>query len=187
MPDLKLVNLIKDDKHKSFVKKLYKEAFPVSERMPFWALTRLAKKDRAQFFVICDADKPVGMTYTVLYRDIVYILYLAIDNKYRGGGYGSMTLGAVKKKYFHKRIILCVEELDPNSNNYEQRLRRLKFYEKNGFSDLGYTITEASVTLEMLGFSASGKTVSKNEYSQLMQAYFGNTVYKTIYKRLSDC
>ena len=54
-------------------------------------------------------------------------------------------LKSIKQKYRNYRIILCIEPVDKNSNNYEQRMKRKKFYLKNEFKDSNYTIKERNI------------------------------------------
>lgn len=124
--------------------------------------------------------------YNVYYKDIIYVFYLAINENLRGQGYGSKILNLIKDKYSNHRIILNIEEIDKNSDNYKQRVKRKEFYKKNGFYDLNYTIKEAGVTYEMLMYSKKNKDVTKEEFMQLMNSYLGNFLFKYVYKKISD-
>ena len=112
--------------------KLYNEAFPKDEKIPIWLLKLLARKNKAKFYGIYDRKKFVGLLYNIYYKDIVFIFYLAINKETRGQGYGSKILELIKEKYNNHRIILCIEQVDKNSDNYKQRIKRKEFYIKNG-------------------------------------------------------
>ena len=71
------------------LKKLYKEAFPKNEQVPFWLLKRLSKKENVEFYGIYEESKFAGLVYNVIYKDIVFIFYLAIGKNARGNGYGA--------------------------------------------------------------------------------------------------
>lgn len=120
------------------------------------------------------------------YKDIVFVFYLAIDEKLRGQGYGSKILNSIKSKYNNHRIILNIEEIDKSSNNYEQRVKRKEFYRKNGFYDLNYTIKEVGLIYEMMCYNKENKEVSKEEYMELMKNYFGNILFKYVYRKISE-
>ena len=49
-----------------------------------------------------------------------------------------------------RQILLNVELVDPEAENYAQRLQRMAFYEKNGFFDTGYDIDEVGGTFRVL-------------------------------------
>ena len=168
------------------LKKLYKEAFPKNEQVPFWLLKRLSKKENVEFYGIYEESKFAGLVYNVIYKDIVFIFYLAIDKNARGNGYGGKILSSLKEKYKNHRIVLNIEEVDENRENFEQRKRRKNFYIKNGFYDLNYTIKEYGEDYEMLCYNEEGKHVSKEEYMCLMRNYFGDFLYNFVYKKISE-
>lgn len=167
----------------SKVKKLYNKAFPKDEKVPFTVLKLNAKKDRARFYGIYDGDTFVGLIYNIFYKDIVYIFYFAISEELRNKGYGSKVLEEIKEKYKEYRIILMMEEINQNSNNYKERIKRRDFYYKNAFRNFNYKIKEAGVTYEMLGYSNENKSVSREEYKGLMRNYWGEILYKCVYEK----
>lgn len=182
MSELQLINIKKLNKQE---KELYKEAFPANERIPIFILKHLAKKDKADFYGIYDDEKFVGIIYIIYYKDIVFISYFAISNKFRGNGYGGRVIDLIKNKYKENRIILNIEVLDEKASNNKQRIRRKAFYEKCGFKDLGYFIKEGDEKYEMLCFSKDDLRVEKEEYMNLMENFFGKFLFK-IYKKISQ-
>ncbi len=62
------------------------------------------------------------------YPDFIFIDYLLVDAKTRGKGIGSKLLSWFKRK--GKPIIL---EVEPPDADDKDTLRRIRFYEKNGF------------------------------------------------------
>ena len=174
MSNLDFIDIKKNKK----VIKLYNEAFPKDERIPIWLLKMLARKNKAKFYGIYDNEKFVGLVYNIFYKDIVFVFYLAIDKGTRGQGYGSKVLKSIKQKYRNYRIILCIEPVDKNSNNYEQRMKRKKFYLKNEFKDSNYTIKERNIIYEMLYYN---ENVTLQEFQELMKNYFGKILYSSFY------
>lgn len=161
-------------------KALYGEAFPANERVPFFILKKLAKKENCDLFELY-SDGFAGMMFTVYYKDIVYIFYLAVDSAMRGKGYGSGSLSAAKKLFTGKRIILSMEEVDKKYNNYEQRLKRQRFYESNGFSVSDYKTSENGVIYEMMHCAGE---VKFEEFKSLMESIFGKLIFKAFYKKI---
>lgn len=162
--------------------KLYNEAFPKEERIPIWLLKLLARKSKANFYGIYDNEKFVGLIYNIYYKDIVFIFYLAIDKELRGQGYGSKVLEHIKYKYSKHRIILSIEQVNKNSSNYKQRMKRKEFYVKNGFKDANYTIKERNVIYEMLYYNEKYTKVDLQEFENMMKNYFGKILYQYFYK-----
>lgn len=171
--------------YKKSVKKLYRLAFPLNERAPFFIINRLAKTERANCFAITDKDTFVGMAYCVLYEDIVYVFYLAIEENLRGQGYGSRVLVAIRQMYPDKRIILMAEESTDAYKDMEARLKRKQFYYTNGLVELNYKIEEFGVVYDMLGFANNSNIVSGQEYMALMQHLWGDAMYRMVYVRMS--
>ena len=94
-----------------------------------------------------------------------------------------IVLDSIKQKYDNHRIVLNIEEIDLNSNNNEQRLKRKKFYQKSGFKDLNYKVKEAGVVYETLCYSSNNIMVSKEEYMEMMKKYFGKLISKYVYRK----
>lgn len=184
MPNLIYKNYYSLKKDKNKVKSLYINAFPLEERCPFLILLSKVRKEKGEFFAIYDKEEYIGLIYNIVYKDIVYIYYLAIDDGKRNKGYGSKVLNDVKTMYKGKRVILMAETLDEKASNYEERINRNKFYSKNGFLYQGYTIMEFGVVYDMLGLETT--PVLKIEFKELIKNYFGEFSYNKIYKRNTD-
>lgn len=186
MINLKFLDIKNNREYNKKVKKLYNSAFPKEERIPILLLKLLARKNKAKFYGIYDNKKFVGLVYNVYYKDIIFIYYLAIDKESRGQGYGSKVLEFIKQKYNKHRIVLSIEQLDKNSNNYKQRIKRKNFYIKNGFKEANYTIKERDIIYEMLYYNENDKKVTLQEYKELIKDYFGRILYRYFYKRISE-
>lgn len=180
----KYINYYDKNSNKKKMKSLYFSAFPKNERCPYSILISRLKKNRGEFLAIYDNDAFIGIIYNIVFKDIVYIYYFAIEEIFRNKGYGSKVLTDIKEKYKDKRIILMAETLDEQASNYEERVNRNKFYNKNGFIYLGYTVREVDVIYDMLGYCI--KTVHKEDYKDLIKFYFGKFMYNHLYKKISD-
>ena len=161
---------------------LYKTAFPPDERAPFWLLRRRVKQGRAQILVAYDAKKLVGFTYLVIYRDLVYLFYFAIDSEMRGQGYGSAVLQALRQEFPGRRIFLAREQLDEQAENAEQRRSRHEFYLFNGFCDWPCQIKEASVIYDVMGMG--GDNITPAECQALIDSWGGSLLRRLIDMRV---
>ncbi|MBM7617031.1 GNAT superfamily N-acetyltransferase [Weissella uvarum] len=119
--------------------KIYLEAFPERERTPYAELKALAdEKSQIKMRTIMQDAKPIGLLVWVeITTHKAFILYFAVDQSLRGGGFGSKILTALKAK-FDEGIILEAEYRTPEAENAEQRERRYAFYEKNQVTDSGF-------------------------------------------------
>lgn len=118
-------------------KKVYFESFPKNERVDFNGLFSGVFKNFKLVGQYKD-KKLVGMMHFLVKTDFIHLNYFAIMPDYRGQGYGSKCLSWLKRKY-KLPIVVDVEELDPKSKNYEYRIKRHRFYMKNGMKHGKYT------------------------------------------------
>lgn len=116
---------------------LYKRSFPQSEQIPLPFLHANALRRSCQFFAWFAEDDPRcvrALSYSFSAPDLVYIGFLAVNESYRGFGYGSQILQAFRRVYSDRVQVLEIEPVEEGHDNYEQRVKRLAFYEKNGFT-----------------------------------------------------
>jgi hypothetical protein len=59
-----------------------------------------------------------------------------------------------------------VELLDPSADNYEERVRRFRFYERKGFYDTKYDIEEVGGVFRVL---ATAPTFDNKEYLRIFR------------------
>ncbi len=117
---------------------LIETAFPKNERSPVCLLRLMALRKGIDFSVYCEDADFIGISYVVSNENMAFILYLAVNPKIQSKGYGSAMLREIQKANSGKAISLNIEPLDTQAENYEQRIKRLRFYQKNGFHDTGY-------------------------------------------------
>ena len=168
---------------KKKVRKLYLGAFPKEERVPFMLLAAREKKGNSELLEIKDGDTFVGMVSVLRYKDLAYIFYLAIDDGLRGRGYGSRVLSSLKERYRDCRIFLAREQLDKDADNYEQRVSRHRFYQKNGLVDFPCKITEQGVVFDVMGI---GDDVKAEEYDALITLWAGRFFRKLFDMRIIE-
>lgn len=148
------------------MKRLYRSAFPKEERVPFGLLRFLTMIRGVELIGYREENRFCGFTYTVTEGNIVFVLFFAVDDAMRGQGYGSSILKYLKEKNPSRQIVLNVEPLDAQAENAEERVRRMRFYEKNGFYDIGYEIDEIGGTFRVLSTS---KTIDLPAYLRVFQ------------------
>lgn len=116
------------------VRQLYRAAFPEPQRYAFSGVWLTAAWKRpVEFLGYYDGDRLCGLTYTVDTGRYLYLFYIAVPEDCRGRGYGARMLDQLRQRHPDRTIVLDVETPDPSAPNNEQRLRRVAFYERNGF------------------------------------------------------
>lgn len=152
------------------VTKLYNTAFPACERGP---LEKLVSHDLPGSGVIAlyDGNEFVGLVSTLTAGDITHIIYLAIRDDLKGHGYGSRAISLTRSLFPGKRIIADLEAPDENSDNAGERIRRARFYAKNGFekTEIGYEWKGENYVIWSLG----GK-VTENEFAEFWESFYEN-------------
>lgn len=99
------------EKHMQRIKRLYKNAFPRNERIPFFIMKHMTKKGEVQFFAIeSNNGKFGGFAVTMRRDDIIMLSYFAVHPKLRNRGIGSKALKALMKRFSEHRFILEIED-----------------------------------------------------------------------------
>lgn len=149
------------------VKQLYLEAFPKEERLPWWLLRLNARRQGIDLTAFVEDSRMVGFTASVTTDKLHFLLFFAVAEDCRGAGWGSRILSALRQQ--HETIVLNVELLDPKAENYPQRLRRFRFYQRGGFFDTGYHVWEVGGKFRVLA----------------TDPHLDVTAYREIFKKLS--
>lgn len=163
---------------------LYLEAFPSNERIPMALLLQKAKKDFVDFVAFYEEKNFVGFAYLITYQDLTFIYYLAVDPAQRSKGYGQAALAQIAERYPHHRLVLNIEEPDPEADNYEQRVKRKQFYLSNGYRNADYRLIHAKDRYEVL---AKGEAPIPYEFLQLFKRFIGPLMYIFFKPRLVPC
>ena len=133
------------------VASLYEAAFPVEERLPLWQLSWNSLKRGQSFLAYFDQGVFVGLTYTIYTDNLVYLLFRAVEESKQSLGYGSQILAQVKKDAGVRPCVLPIEPMDEEQvSNRAQRLKRLAFYERNGYQALNHFYFEGSERYQIL-------------------------------------
>jgi len=149
------------------IKKLMKRVFPKNELFPMWYLLLLSKMKMVQFYSYYEDNKFVGISYSLINDNMVFILYLAVNDKIQSKGYGTKILNIIKENNKGKEITLNIEPLDKNADNYQQRLRRYEFYKRNNFNNTGYYIDDTDKYLVL----STKEELNIKEYKKIFKDF----------------
>lgn len=90
---------------------------------------------------IYDNGNPVGFAVLLKNAECGYVYFIAIDSCTRSKGYGGAAMQKMMEVYPELQLVLDFEVINENAENNEQRIRRKKFYLRNGFHETGnYTM-----------------------------------------------
>jgi RimJ/RimL family protein N-acetyltransferase len=139
-----------------------------------------SKHEGNDYLAIYDGEELVGMSYVIYGERVAYVFFLAIAECARGRGYGTEALGALISAYGEgRRVVLAIEEMDERAENYPERVRRLNFYEKNGFSMSGYKLREVNMVYDLLIYTELGgdlSEVSPSDFSEVPAVFLGGVL-----------
>ena len=133
------------------VASLYEAAFPVEERLPLWQLSWNSLKNGQSFLAYFDQEVFIGFTYAICTDNLIYLLFLAVEESKQSQGYGSQILAQVRKEAGERPCVLTIEPMDEeDASNRTQRLKRLAFYENNGYQALNHFYFEGTERYQIL-------------------------------------
>ncbi len=131
---MEFVKITQDFEDKEKLYALNEEAFPKEERIPSRKLLALLQELGCDAWAFYEGGF-VG--FAILLSDdalhMAYLSYFTIDGACRSRGYGAAALAKLAEVYEGYQIVLDMERMDEEADNYGQRLRRLAFYERNGY------------------------------------------------------
>lgn len=129
----------------------YREAFPPSERKPFWVICQMYRRKKADLWYWEKEGHFAGFATTVNGKDQILLDYFAVAGKFRGNGIGTQALAELQKNYADKGLFVEIERVDPDAPNSAQREKRKQFYLRSGMEELGVQAEVFGVEMELLG------------------------------------
>lgn len=149
------------------IDRLNKEAFPEQERIELEAILEFVENGHMDCLAFYDKDEFVGFMTVMCSENLVYVSFFAIEPTKRSRGYGSKILTIIKEYYSQKNIVIDIEPLDENAENYNQRVTRKKFYERNGFFSSGYSWSYCGMTFEFV----CNKSFLRDEFVDMVEQF----------------
>lgn len=132
--------------------RLYRQAFPPSERKPFSIICSMYRKGKTDLWCIRQNRRLAGFASTVNSPEIILLDYLATMPQQRGKGIGSAALHLLKQQYPRKGIFVEIEETRDPGDGQALRIRRRQFYEAAGMEAMNVTAMVFGVKMELLGW-----------------------------------
>lgn len=150
--------------------RLYRRAFPRSERKPEIILMSTWRKGKADVWYaekICPNGhrRFIGFAATLNGKDAVMLDYLAVSHKERGRGAGTFIIRSLLNAYRHGGFFVEIESVyEKNISNLPERENRRQFYIKNGFEPLYVVADVFGVQMELLGVNMTLDFPSYNAF-----------------------
>ena len=116
----------------------------------------------------------VALTFYFAFPELFYLGFLAVDGRTRSAGYGTRILTHFRERYGDVPQLLEIEPVVREAGNYQQRVRRLAFYERNGFEVTNMLTHEADQTYRVL---ARDGIVSPQRLEEALNSVSENPAY----------
>lgn len=130
---------------------LYLRAFPRCERKPFSVILKWHKKGKADIWYFSDERGFLGFSTTINGEREILVDYLAVNEKRRSSGNGTKMIQSLIDHYSPLGLFLEIEMLDEKAQNYDERVRRRRFYLSAGLEPLDTYAKLFGVDMELLG------------------------------------
>ena len=109
------------------------EALPENERVALSDLLASGIDGNLELTGIYLKDEPVGFCAARNYKGILYLAFLAVRADLRGKGIGSAALKKIIGSHPKQKVIVEFEALRDGTDENDLRVRRKRFYLRNGF------------------------------------------------------
>ena len=157
------------------VQRLYEEAFPEDEQIPFERLINNRKECILRAYY--QGNQLCALSYVFEYEAMVYIGYLAVLKELRGKQIGSQLLEHLKEQYRDYQITVDIEYAEETTDPTGIKKRRREFYLRHGFHPAGLCYRLFHVDYEIL---TNKGTVTREALNQLVEAHVGAHIVKRI-------
>lgn len=117
------------------VRRLYEASFPGNEKMPFRIILKMLDEHHKLYLITEDAQI-IGFVYKYL-DTVSFLYYFAVEEEFRGRGYGTRILQMLKGIGNTQKIVLDIERVTDDMTEADEAFRRLRFYERAGYARTG--------------------------------------------------
>lgn len=129
---------------------LYRRSFPRSERKPFSMILSMRRRGKTDVWCYAQDGRFAGFATTINGESLVLLDYLAVETKLRSRGVGSRILRHLKQAYPGRGVFVEIESAFEDGPDRQDRIRRKRFYMKNGMQPARVMASVFGVNMELL-------------------------------------
>lgn len=171
---LKLLDIDDFDK----VYKIMEKSFPTDEYRPFDEQKALFEKDEYKVYIREDNGEIQGFIALWEFASLVYIEHFAVSPSCRNSGIGSDILREITSS---AKKLVCLEVEPPNE---DISIRRIGFYERNGFYLCNHHYMQPSISEGRrpvpLRIMTYGKKIGRLRFNDIKYILYTNVYNKSI-------
>lgn len=172
------IEKVSKSKRKKEIKKIYTSSFLKEDRMPFEMMLMMSHLWHTDFLSFYDEDTLCGFIYMATIKKITFVMFFAVAENLRSKGYGSNILAHIESMYPKNKMILTIEPCDKEAKDINQRIRRKRFYMKNGYIETGYFV-KLGKKQEIL---IKNGEFDKREFTRFFMLYSNFTMKPKVWK-----
>lgn len=117
-------------------------AFDPGDAVEWSLLKRRQEEGYGVYDAYVENATVVGITYRCYYPDVTYLLYLAVRKDLRCRGFGQEILKIVMEQEKAPMMLDVESVLETQKEDIQLRVRRKKFYLRNGWQDTGHVLRD---------------------------------------------
>lgn len=152
----------------------YVASFPIEEQRPVESIERLIEREhRFCATSLCSEGRFVGLLTYWRFEEFIYIEHFAIAPSLRSLGHGTDAL----KAFISQQSLPVVLEAEPPTE--EMALRRVRFYERNGFTLYHYDYYQPPYAPDRQGIPLRLMGMRPEDYT--FSALVARTLHREVY------
>ena len=159
----------RDSQYYEESRQLYFSAFPENERMDMSGFLDETQQIR-ELYAFDEEGTFIGFAGFLNSPKISHVIYFAVEDAYRGRGYGSKLLKAICSAKAGQRVIVDVESDLPWKENLDERVKRMQFYLHNGFEKTKINYNWQGEDYDILSY---GGDVTRADFHEFWRFLFG--------------
>ncbi|MCQ2420125.1 MAG: hypothetical protein MJ118_03225 [Clostridia bacterium] len=160
-----------------------RQDFPANERRPLPLILKAVDDGRYLAYALMQDGHILSYAFFAKLENACLLDYLATDEAYRSRGLGGDFLCALRERLSDFDCIIAEVEdpaFAPDADSAQLQTRRLRFYERNGFSDTGVRVNTFGVDfilIEMLLGEPHSQELIRAQYQALYRAVLPEALF----------
>ena len=149
---------------------IYRDAFPEDELTDISRLSEaLPSSMNFEEWALVYGKRAVGYLIVLFTDDIAYFLHLAVAKECRGKGFGSSAMKFLNERFASHLVFFSVETPSEKAENQQQRLARIRLYER-----MGYRISGIEILDNEISYSVMCRSTADEKEVEFIRAYLIN-------------
>ena len=169
---LRILPLAEYPKYREKAMEIFRESIPENEVTDISTLIGFfpPSMDFKEWALVYD-ERAVGYLIVLFTDDIAYFLHLAVAEECRGKGFGSSAMEFLNKRFASHLVFFSVETPSEKAENQQQRLARIRLYERMGYRIAGIEILDNEIS-----YSVMCRSTADEKEIDSIRAYIKNSL-----------